>query len=229
MTVKQRLHRPLLLLPILGALLLCAGCGIDDFVYLYPVTQLLHSPSADDANNYYEFRTTDDDNASNAGEYFKGFEIYYRIYSTESARNQDSSDISSYNTNNPTTVFNYISTTKKFTRMTATGRLGAFPLIAGTAGDRDVKIRLIDYGGELAEIVVGGTSLGTPRRTKNGGTETDSFKFEEIASGDSDFSYSASSEAGPFYVLAYVLAYGYDTAYKPIYSAAFGLGTITVK
>jgi len=210
------------------SLFLNAGCGVDDFVYLYPVTQLLHTPSADAANNYYEFRTTDDDNASNAGDYFKGFEIYYRIYNSATVRDQDSSDISSYNTNNPTTVFNYISTTKKFVRLTSADRIGSFPLIAGTSSDRDVKIRLIDYGGELAEIAVGGTGLGTPLRNKNAGAETDSFVFDEITAGDSDVSYSASGETAKWYVQAYVLAYGYDTAYKPIYSAAFGLGTVTI-
>ncbi len=219
--------------PFLCAIFACVaflfiGCGVDNFVYLYPVKQILHSPSADDFNNYYEFRTTDDDNASNASDYFRGFEIYYRIYNSDTIRAQDVSDISTWNTNNPTTVFNYISTTKKYVRMNAAGRIGSYPLIFGTSTDRDVKIRLIDYGIESAAINVGGTGLGTPLRTKNEGTQTDSFTFGEIASTDSDVTYSTSGETTKFYVQAYVFAYGYDTVYKPIYSSAFGLGTITI-
>jgi len=211
------------------SLFLHAGCGVDDFVYLYPVTQLLNSPSADPSKNYFSFRTTDDDNSSNVSDYFRGFEIYYRIYNSDTVRAQDASDIAAYNTNNPTTVFNFVATSKRYVRMNSSARIGAFPLIAGTSSDRDVKIRFADYPPEIASIDVGGSGLGTPLRTKNEGTETDSFVFTEITQGDSDVSYSTSGLTDTFFVQAYVFAYGYDTVYKPIYSAAFALGTITIK
>jgi hypothetical protein len=57
--------------------------------------------------------------------------------------------------------------------------------------------------------------------------------LDEIDSGDSDFTYSASWDKKVTgeklaYVQAYVLAYGYDESYKSLYSELFELGCITL-
>lgn len=206
-----------------------AGCGVDNFIYLYPVTQLLNSPSSDPAYNFYKFRTSNRNNTDNSSGYFKGFEIYYRIYNSTAIASQDASDINTYNTNNPTTVFNYVAASKKYTRMTAFLRDGQFPLIPGESTDTDVLIRLLDYGTtDPANLLVGSASYGIPLRTKNEGTATDSFVFSEITNTDSDVQYLSTGEIDKWYVQAYVFAYGYDAVYKSIYSSAFALGTITV-
>ncbi len=217
---------------LLTLLFFSTGCGLDTFIYLYPVTQLLNNPlagSTDNLYNYYKFRTTDADNTANSADYFKGFTIYYRIYNSTAVQSQDASDISTGNTNNPATILNYIVNVKKYTRMTSSLRIGAYPLIPAAAANRDVTIRLIDYGTtDPADFLVDSASYGIPLRTKNDGTATDSFVFSEIVSSDVDVMYASTGETDKWYVQSYVLAYGYDGSYKPIYSSLFSLGVITI-
>ena len=52
---------------LIGVIVSCvvlslSGCGIDEYVYLYPVTNP-HLPSADIANNYFSFKTSDNKNS----------------------------------------------------------------------------------------------------------------------------------------------------------------------
>ena len=136
--------------------------------------------------------------------------------------------ISTYNTNNPTSIYTYLTGTKGYQRLGAVGRAGAFPLVAGTDTNRWVSARLFDEGEYTADFTIAGVSYGLPLRTLNEGATTETFQFDEIDTDDTDVSYSTTGQADRWYVQAYVLAYGYDSSYKAIYSEAFCLGTVTI-
>jgi hypothetical protein len=223
-----------LVLPII----LC-GCGIETYVYLYPVTQLPNGyPSSDDeSNNFFQFKTSDSDNSGNS--YFRGFEVFYRIYNNIDTRNSDVSTINTYNDNNPTTSATYLLNTKNYHRMVYSARQTDIPLIPGTGSDRTVSIRLFaqtkyypcfTFDGSTGTSV----SSNIPERTHNSGTSYEPFyktgdvTMGDISSSDDDVTYTSSSGTTTWYVQAYVAAYGYDESYKAIYSEIFNLGYVTI-
>lgn len=220
----------------LCTLVIIAACGIESFIYLYPVNYRDFEPSSVSANNYFSFRTTDEKNEAESSGYFKGYEIYYRIYNNDAARVTDKSLINNYNSDKPTEAYSYLITTKQYQRLTCTVRSNDMPLIPGSTVNRQVIVRLEKYNDQEPQIsVAGDTSLyGTPIRTNNGTLSTDKlFDLDEIDSGDSDFTYSATWDKNGTgkklaYVEAYVLAYGYDESYKSLYSELFELGCITL-
>lgn len=216
----------------LAGALAASACGIDVFVYLYPVSQVITYPSADgDPDwNYYKFRTSDDKNSSgDADAYFKGFEIMYRIYNSKTQCQADASAIGTYNTNNPTTAYTYVAHTKGFSRMSAEGLASEYPLVTRTGTDRTVTVRLAEIGAIAPAFLIESTAYGLPRRTLNEGTASKTFAWDQIKNGDTDVSYAESESTDNWYVQAWVFAYGYDNNYKPSYSAATGLGTITIQ
>ena len=228
-------------------LALC-GCGIDTFVYLYPVTQLLNTPSSssssnDPTYNFFQFKTSDSENYNAYGSdgYFKGFEVYYRIYNSSSTRSSDVSSIYTNNENNPTAAWTYLVNTKNYHRLVYTGRETGIPLIPGASSDRTVSIRLFAQTVYTPYFSLDGStdgsgSLGIPERTLDSGTTYEPFydkndatkKAIVISSTDDDVTYTSGSTDSYWYVQAYAVAYGYDEAYKPYYSEVFSLGFVTI-
>lgn len=213
-----------------------AACGIETFVYLYPVTYRDFEPSSAPGYNFFSFRTSDDRNEAESSGYFKGFEIYYRIYNNESTRVTDKTLINNYNNDNPTTSYTFLLNTKLYKRLSCVVRPNDIPLIPGADANRAVVVRLAWYNDQGPQISVSGdTSLyGEPRRTNDGTSANDKlFDLDEIDQGDSDFTYSTSWDTNPVgkklaFVQAYVVAYGYDGSYKSLYSELFELGYITL-
>ncbi len=207
------------------------SCGIEVFIYLYPVEYRTHTPSVDPVLNYFNFRTTDATNTSEAGAYFKGFEIYYRIYTTESDMNSKKSAINTYNTNNPSLAYNYLITTQKYRRMLTTDRT-ANPLIQGAAVNRMIAVRLLPYATYTAGLYIDDVLNGIPRRSVPEGINSTAAQFDvdEIQFDDVDVTGTAFDKPTPtIYVHAYVLTYGYDESYKQLYSELFELGHITIE
>lgn len=219
------------------AALVLSGCGIDTYVYLYPVSSLLNTPSSVDPSlNYFQFSTSDGKNYDTYGDngYFKGFDIYYRIYNSSSDRSTDVSEIYTHNENYPTATATWLVSTKKYTRMVRDGRTYELPLIPGSDSNRIVTIRLSDDVGYTASFFVGSSddssdSLGRPLRNPSNKSSPVTFDFDEIDSSDADVKYSASAGKKEWYVQAYVVAYGYDESYKPYYSEVFSLAYTTIK
>lgn len=207
------------------------SCGLDTFIYFYPVAQYLNWPSEDPTYNFFSFRTSDARNSDNV--YFKGFEVYYRIYNNSSTRSSDVSAITTYNTNNPTTAYTYLIDTKKYVRMNAQVRLADYPLIPGSTANQTVVIRFFKYGDDPVGMTVDGASYGQALRTIDSLSKDQTpytFVYDEIQSGDSDVSYSTwdDSNEKKWYVQAFVMAYGYDESYKVIYSSVFNIGYVTI-
>lgn len=217
---------------ITGLLALLFSCGLDVFIYLHPVTYRDFVPSPDPLYNYFSFQTSDSRNHNDAADYFKGFEIYYRIYNNSGTAATDRSQINQYNEDNPYLAYNYIINTKNYRRLLTSERTST-PLITGATTNRQVTVRLVPYVDEVPSMYVDTTYLGVPRRNVDDGIYSDAaiFDFEEINDGDSDVSWSTWNDTNnkQLYVQAYVLAYGYDESYKQLYSELFYLGFITLE
>lgn len=234
--MKRKYFYALLAIDFLFISVLC-GCGIETFVYLYPVIYRDFQPTSDATYNYFSFKTSDAKNSSDSGDYFKGFEVYYRIYNNESARESDEFSINSINLSSPTTAYSFLINTKNYQRLRGSQQPTAMPLISDSSNDRAVIIRLVSYNTETPQISVAGdkATYGTPMRTNLTGTVVNCnvFDLDDISSGDSDATISSSWDTNISgkhlaYVQAYVMAYGYDDSYKALYSKLFDLGFITL-
>lgn len=217
-----------------GALCLSGAlvsCGIDDFAFLYPPETRLHDPasSVDPANKFYEFVTPDEVNAAEADDFFKGFEIYYRIYSDNAVLSQDATSINDSNEKNPTQIINVLQGRgyKRMTRVSGSSMEGA-PLIERSASNREILIRLTTEGAYLAEFTVDGTAQNTVKRSTSE-TSWKAFDYAQIAAGDGDVNAPLTViEPDAWYVQAYALTYGYDLSYRSLYSKALSLGVIVI-
>ena len=247
-------------LPPFSAVALClaalfilfAACGIEVYIYLEPVSTYINKPGSavDEALNYVAFVTSDVANAASASDYFRGFEIYYRIYNNVTTLNSDVSAIDSYSEDDDTQAlaYSYLISTKSYSRLTASDRLTDYPLIPSASSNRAVYIRIYSTvsGAYTAGIKVyqlaspyasseDATLLadyGSARRTissvsRNANAYT--FQLDYISSGNSDVYWSSSSTSdGTLYVQFYVMAYGYDESFSNIYSAPYNLSYITL-
>lgn len=212
-------------------LLFVISCGIDVFIYLYPVEYRTHTPSDNPVLNYFHFRTTDASNSSEAGAYFRGFEIYYRIYTNVSEMNSKKTAINTYNTNNPSLAYNYLITTQKYRRMLTSDRI-ATPLIESSTINRMIAVRLLPYDIYTDGLYIDEVLNGFPRRSVPEGIaspaalfDVDEVGFDDVDVTGSEFDFIPNR----IYVHAYVLAYGYDESYKQLYSELFELGHITIE
>jgi len=220
------------LVTLLGLLSILFSCGLDVFIYLHPVSYRDFDPTSDPVFNYFSFRTSDARNYSEAADYFKGFEIYYRIYNNSGKAATDRLQINQYNEDNPYLAYNYIINTKKYRRMRTTERTST-PLIAASNTNRQVTVRLLPYVDEVPSMYVASTYYGVPRRSADEGihSDTSKFEFDEIRDGDPDVTWTTWNDVNnkQFYVQAYVMAYGYDESYKQLYSELYYLGFITLE
>lgn len=214
------------------------SCGIEEFVYLFPVDFREYSPSDDPTYNNFAFRTSDTKNQNEAGDYFEGFEIYYRIYNNESVRSTDASAINNYNDDDPAIAYNFLKNTKKYVRLLNTVYKRRTPLIPAATENRTVRIRLIRYTDILPSFILEDMDgniiedFGRPLRSVSDtlGSDPTLFEFDEIGDGDDDVTWSTWTDENDkqLYVQAYVMAYGYDNSYKQLFSELFYLGYITL-
>lgn len=225
-------------------LFILGGCGIDEYIYLEPVSNIINNPtdSTDPAIKYFSFVTKDEDNATNAYGYFKGWEIYYRIYNSTTDRSTDTTAIAAKVDDDPVNAFYYVNTTKKYRRMTLvynedTSTLASAPLISGTASDRTVVLRPYSISDSYpAVFTAGGADVSIPTTSLNSlawrsvsDVLAESFDYEEIDTTDVDVQYNSGSGTDSWFLQAYVFAYGFDTSFKVIYSEPVSLGSITIE
>jgi hypothetical protein len=226
---------------LLAAFAACflVACGIEYYVYLYPVSTIDNNPTnaSSDEANYYAFVTRDEDNIDDADEYFLGFEIYYRIFNSVSDASADVTLVDNKNTNDPSNVGTYLQETLGYQRLRASG--AAYknlspPLIPRSPADWLVKVRLTDsqsgnyQAGFYTEDLLGedvDLAWGDPFRTTGSNDDSDNlFDWDKIDNGDDDVEYTSSESTDTWYVNAFVVAIGMDQNYRRLYSEAKFLG-----
>nr|WP_315315669.1 hypothetical protein [Treponema denticola] len=218
---------------MLGKKLLCLlsififfSCGIDNIVYLEP-PKLTHSPTGhtDPALMYFEFETSDKKNWG-IGE-FLGFEVYYRIYESETDCKNLIKNIVQYNESNPANSVNYLLSSYNYKLLTYQGHsYQDRPIVlapgASPANDRLVKFRLETVNSFSNDFDIAGTTQGKVLRQF--GEE-----FTAAKHGDYDVQSSSNPSTTSFYVAAFAATYGYDISFKPIYSELVSLGYVEIK
>ena len=227
---------------LLVPLFLFVSCGIDYYIYLYPVVDRNPDPCTsyenpetyDINNNLFGFRTRDSANSSISN--YQGYMVYYRIYNNSDTMLSDMNYINNYNSNDDykANIISYIEN-RNFKRLYCENQSFAAPLINKSGSDRTVKIRLVseqDYG---TGITINDVLLGTPIRNTSSSPYNPEYFFDtdKFSQEDSDISFTQGDvnfeDVDTWYVSAYVLTYGIDDVYSPVYSSALWLGCSVIK
>ena len=204
------------------------SCGIDDSVYLEP-PKFIHSPSGhnDDAQKYFEFETSDKENLNAALGFFKGFEVYYRIYESETDCENVIKNMVKYTETNPVNSVNYLFSSHNYKLLSHSNHsYQNKPIIkaltVSPSNDRRIIFRLEDVDSFPSDFTVAGSKAGNTKR-QNGE------EFAAAKRGDYDVQSSSNPSDDSFYVAVFASAYGYDLSFKPIYSELVSLGYVKIK
>jgi len=216
--------------------LLFTACGIEDIIYLYPPTRTYENSNLDDVSKRYcEFRTADSENArSEAEPYFKGTEIYYRIYESEADCVAATKDIEKRNEDNPAGIALYLLETINYSRLAFQNiDIWLRPLIVKSNVNRRIRFRLQNYSsggtGSIAALTIDGAFKGVPCRGQRIVEEKRLFTGANISRDDVDVVKTSSAASQAFwYVNFYAASYGYDDSFKTIYSSVAHLGFIKI-
>ena len=214
---------------LLVPLFLFFSCGIDYYIYLYPVVDRNPDPCTsyenpetyDINNNLFGFKTRDSANSSISN--YQGYMVYYRIYNNSDTMLSDMNYINNYNSNDDykANIISYIEN-RNFKRLYCENQSFAAPLINKSNSDRTVKIRLVseqDYG---TGITVDDVILGIPIRNTSSSPYNPEYFFDtdKFSQEDSDISFTQGDvnfeDVDTWYVSAYVLTYGIDDVYSPV-------------
>lgn len=225
----QQRFRILIPIAVYFVSMIMFSCGIEIVIFLEPPRRTHDTSYQDDPSaRYCRFETADSWNIANAGGYFQGTEIYYRIYERESDCQSDKASIDKYNDDRPANAAQYLQDSKKYYRLT-TSTAARRPLINSASSNIDVRFRLQDYGADTAQLVTGGTPQGIPYRGIEILASKRSFDRQNIAAEDEDVQKTSSSDRGDFWcVNFYAVSYGYDTAFRTLYSSLSPLGYIKI-
>ncbi|UTY26370.1 hypothetical protein [Treponema denticola] len=216
---------------MLGKKLLCLlsififfSCGIDNIVYLEP-PKLIHDPTGHPSEYlmYFEFETSDKNNLG-VGE-FLGFEVYYRIYESETDCINLIKNILQYNESNPANSVNYLLSSYNYKLLTYEGHLYQDrPIVPASGSPVNRRVRffieaLISYPNNFS---IDGTIQGKVLRQLGE-------DFAAAKSGDYDVQSSSNPSNDSFYVAVFAATYGVDTTFRPVYSSLISLGYVKIK
>lgn len=227
---------------LLVPLFLFFSCGIDYYIYLYPVVDRNPDPCTsyenpetyDINNNLFGFRTRD--SANSAITNYQGYMVYYRIYNNSDTMLSDMNYINNYNSNDDykANIISYIEN-RNFKRLYCEKQSFAAPLINKSNSDRTVNIRLVSEQDFGAGITINDVLLGTPIRNISSSPYKPEYFFDtdKFSQEDTDISFTQGDvnfeDVDTWYVSAYVLTYGIDDVYSPVYSSALWLGCSVIK
>ncbi len=207
-----------------------SSCGIPSIIYLEPPV-FEHSPTGQTDENefYFEFKTSDEVNIAlspplPATPYYRGFEIFYKIYESESDCKKEIEAVTKKNEADPLGVANYLQTSLKFKFLAYKGKPAEDrPLIPSAGTDRKVKFRLKKYSTNKAELEIVGGAKGDVLRF-NGKN------FSDILVDDDDVKKASSNpSANPdeYFVACFAVTQGIE-ALSPIYSTVVSLGYVKI-
>lgn len=227
---------------LLVPLFLFFSCGIDYYIYLYPVVDRNPDPCTsyenpetyDINNNLFGFKTRDSANSSISN--YQGYMVYYRIYNNSDTMLSDMNYINNYNSNDDykANIISYIEN-RNFKRLYCEKQSFAAPLINKSGSDRTVNIRLVSEQDYDAGITINDVLLGIPIRNTSSSPYNPEYFFDtdKFSQEDSDISFTQGDvnfeDVDTWYVSAYVLTYGIDDVYSPVYSSALWLGCSVIK
>lgn len=197
------------------------SCGLDDLVYLEPPHFERIQNSEQESEQYIQFRTTD---TINLAGYYRGFEIFYRIYASTEDLSNDVSKIKSYNSSNPQAAARWLIDSKKYQKLRRDDKIT--PIVLTDTDDRQVRVRLYDYGKEKAGLYVENLSPVAQVVRYNGKP----FVILDKDNKDADVEQSENvPEEGYKHVAFFTATYGMDEKFVPIYSELLYLGFLALE
>jgi hypothetical protein len=209
--------RAILLPLILGAAALVMACGFQDYVYLYPPTESSSGTLLALTHN-----------TNNVSAYFRGYEVYYRIYLTSdtispSAASSDASKIeASWSDVYPDQVIKrikdagYVSMVASLTSPVMSPKAAPLVTVASADVAKLVQASLDLASGEMKVTVPGSPDVVTTYHVRRNVVAPDSSyrEFTDFTPGS-----DCDSSSGSYYwIRAYAFAYGFDGSLAPIYS-----------
>lgn len=226
--------RPRLILGMLLAALLAAGCGLPSSYYLTPPAtpgDVVGTQSAIPGTPYFYVIST----TANSESEFRGFELYYKCY-LDAADIEDDFGSLSLQSTLQSAGFKPVCSEDD-----ASPTAHSVPLIAIASADRAkdfvVKVDFDSLGGGTFKALYSYTRPDTAVVVTKGvrrhvldtdtGISCKTFDFAEFLSTDADFSNVASGGA-PFYIAMYALSYGLQDISTPIWSYPVYLGYVGI-
>lgn len=208
---------------VIISLFLCS-CGLDVFYYLDPPYDAV-TPTEDPVYHMYQFRTADTQNDS--VEFYKGTQIYYRIYSNVNTLNSHTSSINTVNKDYSDAGFNRI-LSYGYKPMKSDQNETLF--LPNSNSNSLIKIRLTNEGvGYDAGIFKNETNIAIPNRYDSTINDKSIFDFDDESEYENipvetDLDYEYVAGATEWYVNAYAVSMGIDSSYSSFYSKVLHLG-----
>jgi hypothetical protein len=210
---------------------LLSACGLPTYIYLYPPTDFFNTGSSEspllleldhDSQNY--------DSSEGSDQSFRGYEIYYKVYDSETAANSAVSTLSSQASTyykDPDSFMtwangaNYVRLRNETTNVS--------PLISLTAmeaeSDQSYYVNLDDLDVDVpgSWTLYNVSDANTPsahivlRRNISETSRSDFQTASNYHSGDED--YTGSNDPSKVYFVLFAVAYGYDVSnFSDVYS-----------
>ena len=240
-----------LLIVIVFCNLLVAGCGLEEYYVVEAPDRVLKQPDKDTAydSRYFSFTTNETRNAGiSSSFYFMGTAVYYKIFNNFSSADSIFNDVSNANTSDTySAAINRLTNTYSFQPLGIDADTVPEVLIPSIGSDRDVFIRLTNYGDEAdfrARIEIAGSETDVPKRSiPMSGGKRYSFDFGRTGTYDvvpvsgasgTDVDYNHSSSGFPagyadkYFVDMYAVGVGRDTTYTKYYSKVLYLGRVSI-
>jgi hypothetical protein len=199
---------------------MASSCGLENYVTFYAPSE--NSPSSTSPTRILVHNTL------NTSLYFRGYQVYYRIYASDSnvtsptAAASDASVIeSSLSTTTPDTVVTRLKNAGYKQVVGLVGSSSASPLISVAAADVEKTIiAKLDFNAGTAVVSVGGVDqTASPYETRLLRRAVTNSLGEYRTFGDSAISDDCSSTTGKyFWIRMYAVAYGIDNSFYNIYS-----------
>lgn len=218
------------------------SCGLESSHYVDSPTLAGTTPgysSADRALQFFSFKTAFDTSSGSFS--YLGTEVYYKIYNNVSAMESRQTQINSKaESSRRDSLVNY-----GYKTLNLAGAAAPVPLIGAdgvyvyirlsdynTSNSQDYKAVVCTSGSPMTRYDGSTTVIGIPRRSVNSNYGFDFGRNSSNPipiSSDADYYSSSATSAGTYYVDAYAVTVGEDTADgSKSYSGAIHLGSISI-
>lgn len=201
---------------------LLTACGLEDFRYLGPPI----SPYKSATLKSIEFHhNTDNDDP----DFFKGFEIYYRIYDKEENAKADIFKINQNAEAQPVSSYSYV-LSLAYKKLQNKSNSIDIPLVSIPALElnKDHTITVDITVPSQEQILLDNVKILDVVRYSTSGANTETFEFDSINSGDSDFSYTGVTTS-TYYIVFVAFSYGFNfDQLVTVYSQALAFESIQI-
>lgn len=184
-------------------IVLLTACGLEDFRYLGPPISPYKSATMKSIEFHHNIDNDDPD-------FFKGYELYYRIYDKEDNAKADVFKIQQYALAQPVSSYPQV-LSLAYKKLQNKNNFLEVPLVSIPAVelniDHTITLDITNLNQE--QILLDKIKILDIVRYSTSGTNTETFEFSSINSGDSDFSYTGATTS-TYYIVFVAFSYGFN-------------------